>query len=632
MDVDALLARVLRQSAVLLVADARGVVLYASERSSEVMGGALVGQSLEALFAGEGGMMDELWPTLRAGGTWTGAIARKGPSGGPSWLRGTVFPVRDEAGELRFVATATPVSRAAHLEGDLRDAASLYEHAPYALHSLDESGRITRVNTTWLLWMGYVRDEVEGVLSFEDVLTSESYAVFLEAFPVFKERGSVRDIEFTFRRKDGSTFPGLLSSTAIKDASGRFVRSRAVILDLSARKRAEDELAEAKRAADAANKAKSEFLSSMSHELRTPLNAILGFAQLLGRDKSPQLTARQLGYLKHVLRGGEHLLQLIDEVLDLARIESGRVPISVEPVDVEAVLREVSVTLGPMAQSRGVTLALMPPPPDLPQIRVDRTRFSQVLLNFGSNAIKYNRAAGHVSFIASVTASGEVRVTVSDTGIGIPADRQAELFQPFHRLGQETGSIEGTGIGLAIVKRLVELMGGRVGVHSTPGKGSEFWVEFPAFEITPEERVSSAPRTPAHRDLASPEGRRYKALYIEDNPANLALMQELLATLESFELLTAPTAEIGIELARAHRPDIVVLDINLPGMNGFEAIEHLKSSPETRAIPVVALSASAMERDLRRAEQAGFSRYLTKPVKIEELEGALSDLVAKLQA
>ncbi|MDC3954407.1 PAS domain-containing hybrid sensor histidine kinase/response regulator [Polyangium jinanense] len=632
MDVDALLARVLRQSAVLLVADARGVVLYASERSSEVMSNALVGESLEALFAGEGGMMDELWPTLRAGGTWTGAIARKDPSGGLSWLRGAVFPVRDEAGELRFVATATPVSRAAHLEGDLRDAASFYEQAPYALQSLDEGGRILRVNTTWLTWMGYTRDEVEGVLSFKDVITSESYALFLEAFPVFKERGSARDIEFTFRRKDGSTFPGLLSSTAIKDASGRFVRSRAVILDLSARKRAESELAEAKRIADAANKAKSEFLSSMSHELRTPLNAILGFAQLLGRDKSPQLTARQLGYLKHVLRGGEHLLRLIDEVLDLARIESGHVPISVEPVDVEAVLREVSVTLDPMAQSRGVTLALMPLPPDLPQICVDRTRFSQILLNLGSNAIKYNRAGGQVSFVASVTASGEVRVTVSDTGIGIPAERQAELFQPFHRLGQETGSIEGTGIGLAIVKRLVELMGGRVGVHSTMDKGSEFWVEFPAAAITPEERVSSVPRTPAHRELASSEGRRYKALYIEDNPANLALMQELLATLESFELLTAPTAEIGIELARAHRPDIVVLDINLPGMNGFEAIEHLKSSPETRAIPVVALSASAMERDLRRAEQAGFSRYLTKPVKIEELEGALSELVARPRA
>jgi CheY-like chemotaxis protein len=271
-----------------------------------------------------------------------------------------------------------------------------------------------------------------------------------------------------------------------------------------------------------------------------------------------------------------------------------------------------------------------PLPPDLPQIRVDRTRFSQILLNFGSNAIKYNRAAGLVSFVANTTPSGEVRVTVIDTGIGIPVDRQAELFQPFHRLGQEAGSIEGTGIGLAIVKRLAELMGGRVGAQSTPGKGSEFWVEFPAAVVTPEERVSQAPRSPARSELgASPEGRRYKVLYIEDNPANLALMQELVATMETFELLSSPTAEIGIELARAHRPDVIVLDINLPGMSGFDAIEHLRSSPETSAIPVVALSASAMERDLRRAEQAGFSRYLTKPVKIEELCDALETLVTK---
>jgi CheY-like chemotaxis protein len=331
-----------------------------------------------------------------------------------------------------------------------------------------------------------------------------------------------------------------------------------------------------------------------------------------------------------VLRGGEHLLRLIDEVLDLARIESGHVPISLEPVDVEAVLREVAVTLDPMAQSRGVTLSVLPLPADLPQICVDRTRFSQILLNYGSNAIKYNRAAGRVSFVASVTPSGEVRVTVADTGIGIPEDRSAELFQPFHRLGQEAGSIEGTGIGLAIVKRLAELMGGRVGVHSTPGKGSEFWVEFPAIVVTPEERASQAPRTPARSELpSSPDGQTYKVLYIEDNPANLALMQELIATLDTFELLTAPTAEIGIELARAHAPDIIVLDINLPGMSGFEAIEHLRSWPETREIPVVALSASAMERDLRRAEQAGFSRYLTKPVKIMELCDALEELVTK---
>ncbi|WP_240807202.1 response regulator [Polyangium spumosum] len=313
MDVDALLVRALRQSAVLLITDERGVVIHASERSAALLGASLVGQGLEALFADEGGVMADLWPTLRAGETWTGAFTRKDERAGVRWLRGVVYPVRDEAGELRFVATATPIA------------------GPEA---------------------------------------------------------------------------------------------------------------------DAANKAKSELVSSLSHELRTPLNAMLGFAQLLGRDKSPPLTAKQRGFLDHVLRGGEQLLQMIDEALGPAR-------------------------------------------------------------------------------------------------------------------------------------------------------------------------------------CAPIEARKHRALYIEDNPANVALVQELIATLETFELLTAPTAEIGIELARAEQPDIIMLDLNLPGMSGFEAIEHLHASPETRDIPVIALSASVMERDVRRAEQAGFSRYLKKPVKIVELCEALEELVAK---
>jgi PAS domain S-box-containing protein len=750
-----LLARALDESALLLIADEEGTVLHASDHAASFLvmpAEEIVGRAMQSLLADEGGVIADLWPRLRTGSPWTGDIARTA-GGLVRWLRVIVLPTHSDEGARRYVAIAVDVPGPVQTELALRDAIDLYENAPYGLHSLDIEGRILQVNTTWLRWTGYARKEVEGKMLFKDLLTPASLSTFLASYPTFKERGEIRDLEFTFRRKDGSTFPVLLSSYAVRDAAGQFVRTRSVIVDLSDRKRAEmaagllkdrlidavesipdafaifdkddrlvlcnsayrltlppsisgpavglrfgdildaasksdglalvdetpaayqqrrlayraspqgffetrmsdghtlrilerrtieggtvsicsditddvrreDELREARRAADAASAAKSEFLSSMSHELRTPLNAILGFAQLLQRDKD--IGPRQQGWLKHVLRGGEHLLTLIDEVLDLARVESGSVPISAEPVGVHDVLREVMTTLGPMAQSRGVSLRLAPVPPDLPQVVVDRTRFSQILLNYGSNAIKYNRAGGHAEFVASLTAEGKVRVTVLDTGIGVAPERQQELFQAFHRLGQEAGPIEGTGIGLAITKRIAELMGGTVGARSTHHEGSAFWVDF-----LPHVR-SEAPHAPieapSHDEARSGESpRRCKVLYVEDNPANLMLMQELLATLERFDLMTAPTAEIGIELARAHRPDVIVLDINLPGMSGYDALEHLRRWPETTAIPVLALSASAMERDVRRALAAGFRRYLTKPVRIEALLDALEECLS----
>jgi len=385
-----------------------------------------------------------------------------------------------------------------------------------------------------------------------------------------------------------------------------------------------EELRVARATAETASAAKSDFLSSMSHELRTPLNAILGFAQLLQRDKREPLSTRHKERADQILRGGEHLLRLIDDILDLSRIEAGGVSMSTEPVSVADVMQEVLATLQPLAARQSISLELVPMPAQLPMVVADRTRFAQILMNFGSNAIKYNQPAGRVAFSVD-RLDHTIKVTVRDWGIGIPADRQDKLFQPFQRAGQETGPIEGTGIGLVITKRLAELMGGSVGFHSKVKEGSAFWIELPAEALT---RPAVDHQPPRPEALAVPSEReRRLVLYVEDNPANAAFMRDLLSTLDEFDLMTVPTAELGVEVARDRKPDVIIMDINLPGMSGLDALRALRGLPETKETPVIALSAAASDRDKQRGVQAGFFRYLTKPVKVDELLGALEALI-----
>ncbi len=387
----------------------------------------------------------------------------------------------------------------------------------------------------------------------------------------------------------------------------------------------QDELRAARTEAEAASAAKSEFLASMSHELRTPLNAILGFAELLQRDRKEPLSQRQLDRLQHVQTGGAHLLKLIDDILDLARIESGRLEISAEPMSIEDVVRHVVSTLEPLAAGHGITIRHVSND-DAPVVVADRTRLSQILMNFGSNAIKYGRKGGHATLSVRRAEPSAVRIAVSDDGVGIPADKQAKVFEPFQRAGQETGPIQGTGIGLAISKRLAGMMGGRVGFESEPGAGSEFWIELPEYRQATGEMPIVHRRAPVASPLAG-EGARFLIAYVEDNPSNIALMHAVMDDLPRLEMFTATTAETGLEIIRARRPHAVIMDVNLPGMSGIEATRMLAEWPETRAIPVIGLSAAVLPKDTARARESGFYRYLTKPVKLVELMSTLEEVL-----
>ena len=405
------------------------------------------------------------------------------------------------------------------------------------------------------------------------------------------------------------------------------VNERLIVTTIEAQKLAEQlqtakvQLESAKSLAEKANLAKSDFLSSMSHELRTPLNVILGFAQLLEAG-SPPPTPAQTVRLHQIIKAGWHLLKLINEILDLAKVESGQVPLTEEPVSLAEVMLECQAMIEPQAQQRDIKLAF--PQFDIPYfVRADQTRVKQVLINLLSNAIKYNREHGTVEVNCTASTPERIRISIKDSGAGLSPEQLVQLFQPFNRLGQETGTEEGTGIGLVITKQLVELMGGTIGVASTVGVGSEFWIELVRV-ATPQLAAGNAMPAElapqAHGDAA-----RRTLLYVEDNPANLMLVEQIIEGHPNLRMLSARDGNLGIALARDHLPDVILMDINLPGISGIEALNILRADPATAHIPVVALSANAMPRDIEKRLEAGFFRYLTKPIKVNEFMNTLND-------
>lgn len=422
-------------------------------------------------------------------------------------------------------------------------------------------------------------------------------------------------------RKNGSLFWASVVVTAIRDQLGNPRGFAKLTRDMTAPRQVEAVLTDAKSVAEKANLAKSEFLSSMSHELRSPLNAILGFAQLMQSD-SPTPTPAQSDSIAQILQAGWYLLKLINEILDLAKVESGNLSLSSEPTALDEVMVECQGMTEPQVQQRGIHITF--PRFDAPCfVQADRTRLKQVICNLLSNAIKYNRAHGTVEVICAVSAPERVRVSIKDTGAGLPPEKLAKLFQPFNRLGQEAGAEEGTGIGLVVAKQLVELMGGRIGVESSVGAGSVFWFELKSAD-TPEFAVEGPEAMPPAKPEVLSGARQRTVLCIEDNPANLKLIEQLVTRRPDIKLLTAVNGNSGVKLARASQPEVILMDINLPDISGFDARKILREDPETEHIPIVAISANAMPRDIEKGLHAGFFRYLTKPIKISEFMDTLN--------
>lgn len=456
---------------------------------------------------------------------------------------------------------------------------------------------------------------------------------------VFKASRGIEDIyQLTYIRKDGSRFPAVVSVTALRDAQNTIIGYLLIGTDNTARIQVEEErkrltatlqeknaeLESSKAIAEKANRAKSEFLSSMSHELRTPLNAILGFAQLLEKGQ-PLPTDAQLVRLRQIINAGWYLLELINEILDLAVIESGRLALSRESVLLIEVINESRALVEPQALKRDIKLIFLPFDNSW-HTNADHTRLKQVLINLLTNAIKYNRQHGTITVQCSEiknnkTSTERIRINIKDTGNGLSVEKLKQLFQPFNRLGQEEGAEEGTGIGLVVTKQLVELMGGSIGVKSTEGVGCDFWIELKR-DVAPTLLDNNVLSTELIPQVSGAAG-TCSLLYVEDNPANLMLVQQIINDQPNVRMLSASDGHQGIELARTQRPDVILMDINLPGISGIEALAILKNDTKTAHIPVLAISANAMPRDIKKGLQAGFLRYLTKPIKISEFIEAL---------
>ena len=506
---------------------------------------------------------------------------------------------------------------------------SLIESNIDALMTTDPRGIITDVNKQMEALTGCTRDELIGAPCknyFTDPERAEA------AIKLVLSEKKVSDYELTVCARDGKKTDVSYNATTFYDRDRTLQGVFAAARDVTERKRSEQALLEtnveletAKSAAEKANLAKSDFLSSMSHELRSPLNAILGFAQLM-ESAAPSPTDSQKESIAQILQAGWHLLELINQVLDLAVIESGKVSVSLEPVSVAEMMSECQAMMEPQAQRRGISMTF--PRFDNPSfVNADRTRLKQIVINLLSNAIKYNKEQGTVVVECSTNNPVRTRISVSDTGAGLSPEKLAQLFQPFNRLGQEAAGVAGTGIGLVVTKRLAELMEGALGVNSIAGKGSVFWCDLPS-STAPRVVVEHPEAVAPDEAQASTAARMHTVLYVEDNPANMTLVEQLIARRPDIRLLTAVNGTLGIEAARTSQPDVILMDINLPGMSGLEALKVLRRDPATSHIPVVAVSANALPRDIQSSLEAGFFRYLTKPIKVKEFMDTLNAALA----
>jgi signal transduction histidine kinase len=446
----------------------------------------------------------------------------------------------------------------------------------------------------------------------------EGYAAALEHL---RREIILRGIEATHRHKDGHVFPIEYSNSLITVAGRELVLG--MDRDITERKQVEVALNQAKELAEDANRAKSEFLSRMSHELRTPMNAILGFAQLLTMSRKEPLTLIQTERVRQIVKGGQHLLDLINEVLDISRIEAGRLQISPEPVPIRESIQEVLDLTMPLAAERHIQLHVNLGKEANPYVMADRQRLKQIFLNLLSNAVKYNYEGGNVMISCEKTSADRWRISVTDTGLGIAPENIGRLFTPFERLFADASNVEGTGLGLALARRLAELMQGEIGVESSVGRGSTFWLELPFAES----QLVQLQRTGGTAGLPVLSGLSGTIMYVEDNIANFELIRQILADHDQIELLWATDPEQGMKLAHQHRPNLVLLDLHLGGRDGAEVLNLLKQDDRTASIPVVIISADATHNQIQRLLSMGATAYLTKPLDVKRFVQLIEELL-----
>ena len=456
-------------------------------------------------------------------------------------------------------------------------------------------------------------EDVNNFARFQELIYPEDRDMVMQAIGVALRGGPRYEVEYRVVWPSGEVRFVYSQGDVILDEAGQPRRMFGTVQDVTERKLVD----EVKRA----SKAKSEFLSRMSHELRTPLNAILGFGQLLERQKPTEVQRKRVGY---ILSAGKHLLDLINEVLDISRIEAGRMQLSLEPVCVADALEETLDLMRPLATERSIQLSASADIDAGVHVLADRQRFKQVLVNLLNNAVKYTPFFGGVAVSYHVPGNEKVRVLVSDTGPGIPAEKLARLFTPFERLGAEQSAIEGTGLGLALSQRLMDAMGGSIGVESAVGKGSTFWIELPLAKSPLERFPRDGAANGARQPSSEPASR--SILYIEDNLSNLALIEQMLAERPGTALLTCMQGKVGLDLARQHTPDLILLDLHLPDLPGWDVLSQLKADSTTRHIPVVVISADATKRQMNRLMSAGAAHYLTKPLDVNKFFQVLDEI------
>lgn len=502
---------------------------------------------------------------------------------------------------------------------------AVFETMQDAYVQSDKNGKITMANPAAVRILGYdSADDILGADMAQDIYANpEDRQRLIEQLHL---KGQLVSYEMTIKRKDGTIMLGESNLSLRRDKNGEPAGIEGTFRDISRRKKSEAVILAAKLEAESANRAKSEFLSSMSHELRTPLNAILGFGQLLEMNTQDASSKENI---REIINAGKHLLALIEEVLDLSRIDSGNLVISLKNISLNQLLQECIALIAPLAQKRDIRIINNITTTSDYHIQVDNTRFKQVMLNLLSNAVKYNNEGGSITLQCESPVAGRLSISITDTGKGLNDEQLQRVFKPFDRAGAENTNIEGTGIGLVVTMRLIECMGGNISVTSRVGQGSTFSIEVNLNEDACQKKIIPEPltRKPAIKEQGPVTVRTI--LYIEDNPANMRLVTRVITKRTPHTLISAHAASPGLDLAKTRKPDLILMDINLPGMDGYEALRLLQTDDTTRTIPVVAISANAMQNDIEQGLAAGFCHYLTKPVDIVKLLDIISTIFSE---